>query len=240
MTVAKSATTNNPIAKLIGALFLLQMFAGIWLNFFFYKPLFADPVQLSNETVQLLIGVGVLMAITLSTINFTVCLVSRSLLNGQFQNHFVSALSFSVIALCLTAIEANQLSEFANWIIYSNQLEPGSLAKMGDPSLWQEHVRQVLATGRNKSHFMAILISSLSLLMFYSLLLRARLLPASLMYFAVAACALQLVAVGHSLFGQSIPVLLQLPLAVNQLVLPLYLLIKGFNQQSESTLGDQA
>jgi len=67
--------------------------------------------------------------------------------------------------------------------------------------------------------------------MFYSLLMRAGLLPKLLMFFALLACALQLIAVGHALFGFSIPNLLQVPLAVNQLILPMYLLFRGFNQQ---------
>lgn len=228
MTTASTLTKGN-IAKLMGVLFLVQMFAGIWLNFFFYKPLFADPVQLSDEKIQWMIGIGVLLAITLSAINFVVCLLSRSLLidqfkNGQLQGHFICAISLAAIALCMTAMEGNQLSEFATWIIYANSLEAESTALL-------EHLRQVLATGRNKTHFMAILISSVSLLAFYSLLLRARLLPIALLAFALIACFLQLIAVGHALFGQSIPTLLQLPLAINQLVLPLYLLIKGFDQQ---------
>lgn len=240
MITEQSNVTTSAVAKLIGGLFLLQMFAGIWLNFFFYKPLFADPVQLNDDKIQLMIGVGVLLAIILSAINFTACLLTRPLLNKRFHSHFTCALSFTAIALCLTAMEGNQLSEFAAWIVYANNIEADALPLLSEPALFNDHVRQILATGRNKTHFMAILVSSFSLFVFYSLILRARLLPAPLMYFALAACALQLIAVGHALFSQPIPVLLQLPLAVNQLVLPIYLLFKGFNLEQKEIKGASA
>lgn len=233
----KNALEINKISKIIGALLLLQMFTGIWLNFFFYKPIFASPVDISDERMHFLTGIGVLLAIFLSAINFIICLMSRPLLNGKFQNHFICALSFAAIALALTALESNRLSELTNWIIYANNLAPDSLNSTGAQSAVAGHIRQILATGRNETHYMAIFISSLSILMFYSLLLRARLLPKPLMYFAVTACSLQVLAVGHAQFGLSIPVLLQLPLAINQLALPIYLIIRGFNQQQQQVQG---
>ena len=237
MTAANSTATNNKVAKFIGALLLVQMFAGIWLNFFFYKPIFAEPVQLSDEKIQLMVGFGVLLAFFLSAINFAVCLVSKPLLFGRFQKHFICALSLAAIALCLTAMEGNKLSELTAWIIYANNQAPDSLPLMGESSLFKEYVRHILATGRNKTHFMAIFVSSLSILLFYTLLLRTRLLPAPLIYFAVTACSLQVIAVGHAQFGLTIPVLLQVPLAINQLVIPIYLIIKGFNQDQQRALG---
>ncbi|GEA12176.1 DUF4386 family protein [Alteromonas sp. KUL49] len=223
----------NSTAKAIGILLLVQMFAGIWLNFFFYKPLFADPLVLSKDTLNAMIGFGVLLAIALSAINFTICMAVRKWLHGRLKNHFIWALSLAGLALCLTIYESVQFSELGAWIVYANGQAAESLP------IADEHIRQVLAIGRNKAHFMAILISSVSILAFYSLLLRAKFLPTPLMWFAVTACILQVIAVAHAQFDLTIPMLLQLPLAINQLVLPLYLLFKGFNQEQLFT-GEQA
>ena len=62
------------------------------------------------------------------------------------------------------------------------------------------------------------------------MLLRAEFLPKPLAIFAVIATVLQLIAVGHTLFQQSIPNLIQAPLAITQLIVPIYLSIFGFKK----------
>jgi hypothetical protein len=68
------------------------------------------------------------------------------------------------------------------------------------------------------------------LAIFYLLLIRAQLIHAWLAYFALGAALLQLVAIGHTFFQASIPNVLQLPLLITQLLVPVYLLVKGFRQ----------
>ncbi|MEQ9464272.1 MAG: ATP-binding protein [Haliea sp.] len=91
---------------------------------------------------------------------------------------------------------------------------------VGMELLWKS-----LAVGRNETHFMAIFLSSFSLLLFYAFLYRASLLPRWLRGFANLACVLQLIAIGNTFFQGQVLVLLHLPLLLTQIVVPVYLIV---------------
>jgi hypothetical protein len=82
-------------------------------------------------------------------------------------------------------------------------------------------------------HVLGFLVFCVGALMFYPLLYRSRLIPRWLSGWGIIAAMLALVAALLALFGletnSTIDVLLQVPLFGNELVLALWLIVKGFN-----------
>ncbi|BBN82557.1 hypothetical protein PA25_25420 [Pseudoalteromonas sp. A25] len=224
---------TKKIAKWVGALFLIQLLGGIWLNFFALKPLSAPVSALSADMLHAMGGIAVLLMLVMSSFNLIIGLISRVLSPKNGGGLFLAVVALSAISLTLTAIESIKLAEFVSWLAY---LVENSIT---EPSSVESLFRQTIAQSRNSAHFMAIMFSSISLTCYYFYLLRAKVLPKPLLIFALFACALQMIAVGHSFFDAPIPVVMQLPLAVTQLALPLYLLFKGFTVEPSTKYSQQ-
>ncbi|TMH11029.1 MAG: DUF4386 family protein [Betaproteobacteria bacterium] len=77
------------------------------------------------------------------------------------------------------------------------------------------------------AHYVGLLVAGSMLFVFYAALYRFALIPRALAAFGLVAVVLQLAAVAMPLFGQGIVFLLLAPLGVSQLLLALWLIVKG-------------
>ena len=89
-------------------------------------------------------------------------------------------------------------------------------------------LRIVVAASRNWSHYLGLVVTGGMILVFYATLYRTVLVPRALAAFGMAAAMFQIVAVAMPLFGQNMVFLMLAPLGVSQLVLALWLIVKGF------------
>ena len=226
--IGRQPMTSHHLAKLVGSLFLLQLVGGIFLNFFFLQQLTTELAQFDVTSTSLVIGVATILALALSAINLTVSAVSYHLLFKQYPIHNLILLGFSMIALGLTAIEYAKMGELMSLLAY---FKSKGIDTLSESMLLTKHV---VAMGRNEIHYLTIVISSISVLLFYALLFRATQIPKWLTGFALIACLLQLIAVSSTLFQSSVINIIQLPLVITQLVLPIYFIIYGFQITSRS------
>jgi hypothetical protein len=82
------------------------------------------------------------------------------------------------------------------------------------------------------THLMTLLVACISLSVFYYLLFRYRLLPRWLSFWGLISTVLMAAAIVLMIFGKSENILLLVPLALNQLVLIIWLLVKGLRQHT--------
>lgn len=213
-------------ARVIGSLMLAQLVFGIFLNFFLLKLIFNFDAQSSQDSLHYLIGSCTLLALLLSSFNiFYGLLIPRSNTKGT-DNGIILIVILACVGFMLCTLEYIKMTEY---ITYAS-----SLAHQPSESITAGHelIRKTLANGRNEAHYLSIIMSSLSILLFYVITLRSSLLPKLLSSFAIFACSLQLIAVGHTLFNLEIPNLLQLPILISQAIVPIYLIAKGFSTTS--------
>ena len=78
-----------------------------------------------------------------------------------------------------------------------------------------------------RRHFIGLSIAGLTVLVQYATLYRGALVPRALAAFGMAAALLQIIAVLMPLFGHDVVFLLLAPLGVSQLVLALWLIVRG-------------
>ena len=213
--------TKLTTAQLVGCLFLFQLAGGIFLNFFMLKPIFTGTNN-SGFEISTIMGLATLLAIALSSINLITTLLCHKNFSRTQSKHFLLTIAFATIGIAFTAVEYTRTAEFSAIVSYMSE------SAISSSEVTAQLARKMLAEGRNSAHFMAIILSSFSLLLFYGLVYRSQIIPRTFSSFALFACLLQLVAVGHTLFNQAIPMILQLPLFITQLVIPLYLIIAGF------------
>jgi hypothetical protein len=82
---------------------------------------------------------------------------------------------------------------------------------------------------------MSLLSSSFYLFTFYLLFYQSKLIPKILSIGGLIAVSMMFIEILSSIFGQSIGMILMLPLGIAQLSLVVWLLVKGINQQNNTT-----
>ena len=220
---------NQPAIKAMAALMLMQMLLGLLLNFYFLKPILSFDGSTTTDELNTILGGATIVALVISALNIVFGLLLPKAVTEFYSRTFTMLLAIATVGITLCAYEYAQLAEYVTFLTTYYQ-ENSTL----------EVTKKLLASGRNEAHFLSIFISSLSLSIFYLLVLRAQLINQWLAYFALTATLLQLVAVGHTLFQAAIPNLLQLPLFICQLIVPIYLLVYGVKQSAEQDPQQQA
>lgn len=221
---------NKKSARLLASLMLGQMVFGILLNFHFLSPLLRYDGTLSGEQLTFVLGSATLLALVISSLNVVFGLLLPKEKTQEHSSLFTTLIVFASIGIAMSANEYANLSEYVVFMSSTYSFDTSA----SDTSL--EHLKEILATGRNEAHFFSIFISSISLLLFYALMMRASLIPHYLAVFALLSTLLQLIAVGYTFFQLAIPNNIQLPLVVTQILVPLYLLKAGF--KSGATISD--
>lgn len=214
-------------ASLIGGLMLAQMMLGISLNYSLLQPILKMDAENFSTGMPYIMGLSTLLALLLSSFNILYAQLLPRAVRSAFRSTTTLIIVFAATGFVLCAVEYVKLTEYVSYA--------GEIFKQfgQDLSPAQELLRKTLATGRNKAHFLSMILSSLSLLLFYILMYRSRLITKQLGAFAIFSCALQLIAVGHTLFDFATPALMQLPLFITQIIVPIYLITRGFNRQQQ-------
>ncbi|MBQ4863238.1 DUF4386 family protein [Pseudoalteromonas sp. MMG013] len=204
-------------AKTIAGLMLLQMALGLLLNFYFLTPILTFDDSASIEEITVILGCATLVALLISAMNLVFGLLLPKSRIKEYEGTFISLIVLAAVGIALCAYEYAKLAEYVSFLSSFSVHESNT-----------SFMKKMLAVGRNEAHFFSIFMSSCSLAAFYILLIRAELIAKWIAYLALASCVLQLIAVGHTFFQAPIPSLAQLPLALSQLLVPIYLLAAGF------------
>lgn len=211
----------KPAGRIVGALFLSQMLIGIYINFSLLQPLTGEPGFLAaGAASSARFGLIALLALAIASFNLIIAAIGYRIFSRHNPLLAMLALAFPVVSLALTGVEYAHVMELVS---YSQAYQGASAA---DQALLTS-LRPVIAASRNWAHFMAIGVSGFSLFLFYLMLLRSSAAPRWLTGFGVLAAALQVMAVSQAFVGNGVPVLMLLPLALAQLLLPLYFIARG-------------
>lgn len=215
-------------STLVGILLLLQMAGGIYLNFSFLAIFKSDIFTVDVPDLTLALGGATLIALLLSFINVMVGGISAQ---KYYQRHPVLCLlliMFAALGLISTGFEYSNL---ANYTAFISDIRLRGVQELTETL---EFIRLQIVSGRNESHHLALFFSSLSLLFFYILLFRATHIARLILAFAIAACVLQLIALGNTFFQGQVIMAIQLHLLVTQVVMPIYFIVFGFRAKAES------
>ncbi len=213
--------TDRTLGRILGGLILLQLGCGIASNLWLTAPLFAEDGYLAlTRTEQLTIRGSVLFALATGCLGVVIALLAQAPFRRRGPLPGRALLVFSAVALAIGVVEqAGVLS----MVLVAETLGQAATGAV-DPG---PAVRVLGALLRNASHYLGLLASGVSLFIFYAGLLALRLVPRFLANFGLFAVALQLYAIGSAVLGAEVNFLLLAPLALSQLLLALWLLVRG-------------
>jgi hypothetical protein len=191
-------------------------------NFVMLKPVFAAPGFLVNAAPHALrVSLAGLLSLSLGALSAGMAIAALPVFRRHSEALALWFLVLAVASFSLTTIESETL------LTLSSLSREYASAGASDGALF--HVGRVLAaSARNWAHYVGLIMAGSMLIVFYTTLYRAALVPRLLATAGLGGAALQLVAVTMPLFGRPVMFVLLFPLGLAHLVLAVWLLARGF------------
>lgn len=213
----------NRASRIIGCIVLVQFVGGIVANFVLTAPLFGTPGFIVNGAIySQQIGFAVLVGLAMNGLSVALATTFFPILR---EYNLTLALWLVVLAGVGLALSALENIGMMSLVSYS---EAYAAATAADRE-FLEAGRIIVASTRNWAHYVNLIFSGCFLLTLYLSLFLSNLVPRLLAGFGCAAVSLQLISVSLPLFGQDVIFPMMAPLALSQIALALWLIVKGLN-----------
>lgn len=213
--------------RIIGALLLLQVAAGILLNFVFTAPLFGEPGFLINAAPHAdQIAQSALMGIAMGFVSLAIASLLYPLLRPLSQP--LALFYFALVSAGFALTVAENISVMSMLSLSKAYAETG-----GAQEALYQGLRIVVKETRNWTHYLSLIVSGATLFAFYVAMFRFRMVPRLLAGFGLLASLSQIAAVTMPLFGRAVDFRLIMPLGICEILLALWLIFKGFRTASE-------
>jgi hypothetical protein len=210
--------------RIIGGLLLLQVAAGILLNFVFTAPLFGEPGFLLGAAPHALqIGQSTLIGLAMGLVSVAVACFLYPIF--KIQSPALALFYFALVCAGFALTVAENISMMSMLSLSKAYAEFGA----ANEALYQG-LRIVVKETRNWTHYLSLLVSGATLFAFYLALLRGALIPRLLAVVGLLAVCAQLVSISMPVLGGEVDFRLIAPLGICQIVLGLWLLFIGFKQ----------
>jgi hypothetical protein len=208
--------------RIIGVLIIIQMVGGFLVNFVLEAPLFGQPGFLANAAPHAQeIALGALLGLVIEALWVGIAITAFP----AFHQHARGmALWFFALAAVILAVAVVENAGVMSMVTVSEAYAKASAIERAQ----LETVRVIVTSGRNWAHYMARMVDGLAILVFYAALYRLALIPRVLAGFGLIAAVLQIMAVSMPLFGHDVVFPMLAPLGLSQLILAVWLMIKGF------------
>lgn len=204
----------------MGLCILVQMPLSFLVNFVLAAPLFGSPgflVAAAPHARQL--GLSVVLGIGLAALLPAIAVAAFPVLRRCAEAVAVWVVLLSAVTFAAALVEQmNVMGMLSLSQAYTAASDPAPFVA----------VRGVVAASRNWAHFFTLMLSGCTYFLLYASAFVFALLPRPLAAFGMAACLLQICTVGMPLFGQSIVFPLLAPMGLAQLIIAVWLIVRGF------------
>lgn len=218
--------SNQKTARIIGVLFLLIFAIGVTMYQFLQSPLFADDFLTATSANANEIIISTLLGIISSILSIVIAV----LLLPIFKKYSIR-LAFTYVAFCIlyfVAMFVDNISVLSLLDLSKAYVENGSVDtesfKLMGMLLYERHAW---------THYLALLLSCFPVFILFYTMYVSRLIPKVISMFGILAVLLMCIEIVCSIFGNGISMNMMLPMALVQLTLPIWLLIKGFKLPEE-------
>jgi hypothetical protein len=219
--------TLQPIrsGRIIGGLIILQMVGGYVVNFVLEAPLFGAPGFIVNAAPHAQqIGLAALIGLAVEALWVSIAVTAFPFLKVRTP---VIALLLIVLAGVVLAVAAAECAGVMSMVSVSEEyVKASDVERM---QLQAMHV--IVASARNWTHFTARLLDGITIFVLYAGLFQLVLVPRLIAGFGLVAVVLMIVGITMPFFGNDVVFPLLAPLGLSQLLLSVWLLVKGFREQ---------
>jgi len=221
--------TNRKVAIIVGVLFIIGTVSGILSAVFTGSILGASDylVQVAANEPQMITGAFFVLVMGLSLAMIPVMMYPLF----KKQNE---ALALGAVVFRGPIEAAVYILMVVNWLLLI--LVSRESASAGDASSFQALGAVLVKTSETINPVLEI-VFSLGAVMFYTLFYQTRLIPRWLSGWGIVGAVVYLVAGVMALFGNEIGFLLAL-LGVQEMIMALWLIFKGFNQSAITSLSE--
>lgn len=216
--------SNKKRGRLVGLLFLLIFANGIVVYQFLQGPiLFSNDFLTITSANSSKIIISILFLFLSGIISVTI----STILLPIFKKHSISLafLYFAFNILSFIAITIDNISVLALLELSISYTNKGT-----ENSEILNAIGNVYYKKHWWTHYLSLLISCFPVFTLYYALLISKLIPKIISIIGMIAAILMFIEILFSLFGNSISMNMLLPIGLVQLVLPFWLLIKGFKE----------
>lgn len=216
---------------IIGILIVLHMLGSGLVNFAMEASLFDGPGFLINAAPNSQrIGLAVLMGIATDVLPLGIAITAFPVFYARSQRMAIWFVSLTAVALAIAVVEnIGVMSMVSMSQAYLNA------SPLGREQL--ETSRVIVASARNWPHFISRILVGSGLLNFFAVLYRFALVPRALAAFGVLAALLMITALSFALFDRDVIFLMLAPMGLSQLILAIWLIVKGFRDQLDQKNG---
>jgi len=220
-------TAVQRAGRVIGVVIVVQMVGGFLVNFVLEAPLFGMPGFLVNGAPHAQqIAVAALLGLVLEGL----WLVTAVTVFAFFwQRSQALALGFVALAAVLLAAAVFESAGLMSMLSASEAYAKADAAGRAQ----FEIVRIAIASARNWAHFIARVLDGVTLFVFYAGLFGFALIPRWLAGIGLIAVPLMIAGLLMPFFGHEVIFPLLAPLGLSQLMLALWLLVKGFRETAK-------
>jgi hypothetical protein len=217
--------TNKNTARIVGVLFIIGTVAGV-LSFVFSGPVLEDPdylVEVSAKENQVIIG-----ALLILVMGFALAMVPVMLFPIFKKHNETLAIGSIVFRGVLEAVTYIAIAIISLLLLTLSQEYVKTEAP--DASYFQNTGTLLLAAEDWITHILAI-VFSIGALMVYYLFYQSALIPRWLSIWGIIGGLLYLSVPLLGKFGSALDILMA-PLAIQEMVLAVWLIVKGFNSSA--------
>jgi uncharacterized protein DUF4386 len=212
--------------RIIGVLIIIQMAGSGLVNGVLEAPLFGTPGFLVNAAPHARqIGLAAVIGLVMEGLWLGIAITAFT---SVYQRTQRMALWFLALAAVILAVAVVENVGVMSMVSLSEAYAKASAVEREQ----LQTVRVVVASARNWAHFMARITDGGAIFVFYAVLYRCALIPRALAGFGLVAAVLMVTAVGMPLFGHDVVFSMLAPMGVSQLVLALWLIVRGFRSQA--------
>jgi len=215
--------SNKKAGRISGVLFLFVFISGVVIFQVLQGPvLFSDDflTSTSNHSNQI-IG-----SVLLSILSGLASISIATLLLPIFKRHSIYV-AFLYLVFCILNFIAIMLDNVS--VVTMLELSNDFVAN-GDSSTMQV-MGNLVYEKHHWTHYMYLLMSCFPVFVLYYGFYVSKIVPRIISIFGIFAVMLMFVQVLFSIFGKGISMNMMLPMGLIQLVLPIWLIIKGFSSQ---------
>jgi hypothetical protein len=218
--------SNKKTARIVAILFLLIFAIGVTMYQFLQSSLFADDFLTATAAN----GNQIIISTLLGIINGVLSIIIAILLLPIFKKYSFN-LAFIYVSFCIlefAAIFVDNISVLSLLDLSKAYVESGN-----DTSDSFNIMGTLLYERHAWTHYLSLLMSCFPVFILYYTLYITKLIPRIISIFGIVAVLLMCVEMVSSIFGQGISMNMMLPIGLVQLVLPIWLLIKGLKSHEE-------
>ncbi|WP_442265587.1 DUF4386 domain-containing protein [Tenacibaculum sp. ZS6-P6] len=213
--------SNQKTARIVGVLFLFIFFAGVTVYQVLQAPLLSDDILKETATHQNQLISSTLLNMLSGILSISIAVLLFPVFKTYSTN--LARLYFAFTLLNFIAIVIDNGSVFSLLELSKVSSDIKNIDTLNA-------LQKVFSEKHWWTHYFSLLTSCFPVFVLYYTLFIAKLVPKLISLVGIIASILMFIEMLSSIFGHGISMSLMLPMAFIQLLLPIWLLIKGFKE----------